>query len=105
MNLGRDIQGQAWRRAFSIDTGAGLALACAFLLVIASFMLKEAVFQFRGENPEWAEEDAVVGHGPLDPVVVVAIEAKIQVRERSRFPVRVHGSQIFQNFHLDQFPH
>ena len=54
MNLGRKTQGQTWRRAFSIDTGAALALVCAFLLVIASFMLKEAVFQFRADNPEWA---------------------------------------------------
>ncbi len=54
MNLGRETQGQTWRRAFSIDTGAALALVCAFLLVIASFMLKEAVFQFRADNPEWA---------------------------------------------------
>ncbi len=54
MNLGRDTQRQDWRRAFSIDTGAAQALACAFLLVIASFMLKEAVFQLRADNPEWA---------------------------------------------------
>ncbi len=42
MNLGRETGPDGWRRAFHLDTGTLLALACAFFIVIASFMLKEA---------------------------------------------------------------
>src|SRR5689334_3429125 len=41
MNLGRETGPDGWRRAFHIDTGTLLALSCALLIVIASFMLKK----------------------------------------------------------------
>jgi drug/metabolite transporter (DMT)-like permease len=51
MNLGRAAGPAGWRRAFHLDPGALLSLACAVLLVIASFMLKEAVEVFVAANP------------------------------------------------------
>ncbi|UCE85798.1 MAG: EamA family transporter [Deltaproteobacteria bacterium] len=51
MNLGREGGPAGWRRAFHVDAGSLLALACAVLLVLASFMLKEAIGAFVGANP------------------------------------------------------
>jgi len=51
MNLGRERGPVGWRRAFHLDRGAGLALLCALLLVLASFMLKEATSVFAFLNP------------------------------------------------------
>jgi drug/metabolite transporter (DMT)-like permease len=51
MNLGRERGPKGWRRAFHLDRGAGLALLCALLLVLASFMLKEATSVFALLNP------------------------------------------------------
>jgi drug/metabolite transporter (DMT)-like permease len=42
MNLGRETGPDGWRRAFHIDAGTLLALACALFIVIVSFMSKEA---------------------------------------------------------------
>jgi drug/metabolite transporter (DMT)-like permease len=39
------------RRAFHLDTGSLLALVCGVLLVLASFMLKEATGEFARVNP------------------------------------------------------
>ena len=51
MNLGRETGPEGWRRAFHVDTGTLLALACALFIVIASFMLKEANRVFVDANP------------------------------------------------------
>lgn len=51
MNLGRDRGPAGWRRAFHLDRGAMLAMLCALLLVMASFMLKEATGVFALLNP------------------------------------------------------
>lgn len=51
MNLGRETGPSGWRRAFHLDAGALLALACGLLLVFASFMLKEGVAVFVEANP------------------------------------------------------
>ena len=51
MNLGRATGPKGWRRAFHLDAGSLLALACGILLVIASFMLKEAVAVYVAANP------------------------------------------------------
>jgi len=51
MNLGRTGGPAGWRRALHLDAGALLALACALLLVFASFWLKEAVAIFAAANP------------------------------------------------------
>jgi drug/metabolite transporter (DMT)-like permease len=51
MNLGRERGPEGWRRAFHFDLGALFALACALLLVFASFMLKAANIQFVSLNP------------------------------------------------------
>ena len=51
MNLGRETGPAGWRRAFHLDTGALLALACGLLLVFASFMLKEGTAEFARLNP------------------------------------------------------
>jgi drug/metabolite transporter (DMT)-like permease len=51
MNFGRENGPDGWRRAFHIDTGTLLALACALFIVIASFMLKEANIVFVAANP------------------------------------------------------
>ena len=50
-NLGREAGPAGWRRAFHIDSGGALALACALLLVFASFFLKEATTEFAALNP------------------------------------------------------
>jgi drug/metabolite transporter (DMT)-like permease len=55
MNLGRATGPAGWRRAFHLDTGAWLALACGLLLVFASFMLKEAVAVYVAANPHVGE--------------------------------------------------
>jgi len=52
MNLGRESGPAGWRRAFHVDMGSLLALACGLLLVIASFMLKEAVAIYVAANPQ-----------------------------------------------------
>ncbi len=51
LNLGRTTGPAGWRRAFHLDAGAGLALACGLLLVFASFLLKEATLEFANANP------------------------------------------------------
>ena len=51
MNLGRQQGPEGWRRAFHLDRGAILAMLCALLLVMASFMLKEATSVFALLNP------------------------------------------------------
>lgn len=51
MNFGRDSGPQGWRRALHFDSGAMLSLACALLLVFASFMLKGATQEFATLNP------------------------------------------------------
>ena len=51
MNLGRASGPRGWRRAFHLDAGALLALACGVLLVFASFMLKAGVAEFVEANP------------------------------------------------------
>jgi drug/metabolite transporter (DMT)-like permease len=51
MNLGLDRGLTGWRRAFHLDAGSLLALACGFLLVVASFMLKGANADFVLANP------------------------------------------------------
>lgn len=51
MNFGRDGIRRGWRRAFHFDAGAGLALLCGLLLVLASFFLKEAANEFAWLNP------------------------------------------------------
>jgi len=52
MNLAREGGPAGWRRAFHLDAAAALSLACALLLVAASFMLKEANALFVASNPE-----------------------------------------------------
>jgi len=59
MNLGRERGPEGWRRAVHFDLGALLALACALLLVFASFMLKAANSQFVSLNP-WVGTDRFV---------------------------------------------
>jgi drug/metabolite transporter (DMT)-like permease len=39
-----------WRRTFHIDAGAALALGCAALLALTSFLLKQAALEFAAEN-------------------------------------------------------
>ena len=51
MNLGRETGPEGWRRAFHLDSGSLLALACALFIVFASFMLKEANKVFVAANP------------------------------------------------------
>jgi drug/metabolite transporter (DMT)-like permease len=51
MNLGRERGPEGLRRAFHLDTGSLLALVCGVLLVLASFMLKEATGEFARLNP------------------------------------------------------
>ncbi|MEM7018527.1 MAG: EamA family transporter [Pseudomonadota bacterium] len=52
MNLGREIAGMnAWRRAFTLDSGGTFALLCGLLLVFASFSIKEAADAFVAINP------------------------------------------------------
>jgi len=51
MNLGREAGPAGWRRAFHLDRGAWLAIACGVLLVFASFLLKEAVAVYAVANP------------------------------------------------------
>jgi drug/metabolite transporter (DMT)-like permease len=55
MNLRREEGPRGLRRAFHLDAGALLALACAVLLVLASFMLKEATAAFALANPRVGE--------------------------------------------------
>lgn len=62
MNLGRATGPAGWRRAFHLDSGALLALACGLLLVFASFMLKEGVAVYAAANPH-------VGDGRFEPAV------------------------------------
>ena len=52
MNLGRESGPAGWRRAFHLDRGAWLAIACGVLLVFASFLLKEAVAVYVVANPQ-----------------------------------------------------
>ena len=56
MNLGRQDGPQGWRRAFHLSSGSLLALLCAVLLVLASFMLKSASAQFVLANPSVGSE-------------------------------------------------
>ncbi len=56
MNLGREGGPQGWRRAFHLSSGSLLALLCAVLLVLASFMLKSASAQFVLANPSVGSE-------------------------------------------------
>ncbi|MDJ0867176.1 MAG: hypothetical protein QNK03_13785 [Myxococcota bacterium] len=51
MNLAGEGGPAGWRRAFHVDTGALLALACAALLALTSFLLKEAALEFVALNP------------------------------------------------------
>jgi drug/metabolite transporter (DMT)-like permease len=51
MNLGRERGPEGLRRAFHLDSGSLLALVCGVLLVLASFMLKEATGEFARLNP------------------------------------------------------
>ena len=51
MNLGRERGPEGIRRAFHLDAGSRLALVCGVLLVLASFMLKEATGEFARANP------------------------------------------------------
>lgn len=62
MNFGRDGIRRGWRRAFHFDAGAGLALLCGLLLVLASFFLKEAANEFARLNPH-------VGSGRFEAAV------------------------------------
>lgn len=55
MNLGRETGPAGWRRAFHLDSGSLLALACGLLLVVASFMLKEATGVYAVANPHVGE--------------------------------------------------
>ncbi|MGE0825864.1 MAG: EamA family transporter [Candidatus Binatia bacterium] len=59
MNFGREQGPAGWRRAFHLDAGALLALACAILLVLASFMLKAANTVFVAANP-WVGADRFI---------------------------------------------
>ncbi|MDJ0786252.1 MAG: hypothetical protein QNK05_05555 [Myxococcota bacterium] len=52
MNLKREGGRIAWSRILHFDLGATLSLACALLLVAASFALKEANELFATANPE-----------------------------------------------------
>ena len=56
MNLGRSAGPAGWRRAFHLDAGALLSLACGLLLVLASFALKEANAQYALANPRVGED-------------------------------------------------
>lgn len=55
INLGRDGRPGSWRRALRPDAGALLSLACAALLALTSFLLKEAVDTFAALNPRVGE--------------------------------------------------
>lgn len=64
MNLGRETGPEGWRRAFHVDMGTLLALACALFIVIASFMLKEANKVFVTANPWVGLGDSFLQHTP-----------------------------------------
>lgn len=51
LNLGRARGPEGWRRAFHLERGSLLSLACGLLLVLASFALKEAAEAFAESNP------------------------------------------------------
>ncbi len=51
INLGRGRGPTGWRRAFHLDLGAVLSLACGLALVLASFALKDASTTFALANP------------------------------------------------------
>jgi len=62
INLARGEGLWQWRRAFHLDAGAALALTCAALLALTSFLIKEAVDELLRLNPRMAERhlEAVV---------------------------------------------
>jgi len=98
MNLGRRGGPLGWRRAFHLDAGALLALACALLLVFASFFLKEATAVYAAANPQ-------VGAGRFEAAAhtlfhttwmeVAALSAwLLAVRPAELRHVRVHGTRM-----------
>lgn len=53
INLGREGGRRPLHQAFRLDAGAGLALGCAALLALTSFLIKEAVDEFLRLNAQW----------------------------------------------------
>jgi len=93
MNLGRETGPEGWRRAFHIDTGTLLALSCALLIVIASFMLKEANEVFVAANP-WVGSGRFISSAHtlfntvwIEVVILTPVIAWIKPREFRLVPL------------------
>ncbi len=98
MNFRRETGPGGLRRAIHLDAGSLLALACAILLVFASFMLKEATAAFALANPR-------VGAGRFEAAahtlfhttwmeVAILTLFLLAFRAREFRHVRRHGSRM-----------
>lgn len=88
INLGRSGGAGGWRRAFHFDTGALLALTCAWLLVLASFALKAANESFAIANPQVGEGRFIAAAHTLFHTTwmeVVILTGWLLARERDQF--------------------
>ncbi|ETW93483.1 MAG: hypothetical protein ETSY2_51335 [Candidatus Entotheonella gemina] len=75
MNVGREAGSGGWRRAFYLDCGGVLAIVCAVILVICSFMIKRCLQALVQANPHLQDStfEAVVFTSFLVTVTDVAI--------------------------------
>jgi drug/metabolite transporter (DMT)-like permease len=94
INLGRESGPRGWRRAFHLTSGAGLAILCGLLFVVASFGVKGAVTELAALNPGWDTHGIWVPAHALFHVTwieVVVLSFALLARDRRALaPVRQH---------------
>ncbi len=98
MNLGRDAGPEGWRRAFHLDAGSLLALAAAFLLTFAAFLLKEANAELVVLNPRVGTDRFEVAAQTLFHttwIEVLILSAWLSLRSPHEFvKVRAHWKRM-----------